>query len=123
MIYTSKEIEERIESIRSALYETYQMEWIDKHIGDEEFNKEYDAFYADEELVDMYKTFHDYVESVGFENGSVYAELAVFLQNEYQDADWRKSHLSERDEDFLVKFDDMVRAPSWMRDERTEMER
>ena len=89
------------ETVKRKLYEAYKQEWVEENVTaamEEEAENEY------EELSEDYASFNDYIEENGYQ-GSLYVCYEEFLDCEYQDEDWIKSHLNSEQAKVLWEND------------------
>ena len=95
-----KEIE--VEKLQHNVYEAYKDEWLSENVSavmQEEAEKEY------EEHEEEYASFDDYIEENGY-GGSLYVCFEEFLDCEYQDKGWLRSHFNADEAIFLAKNDE-----------------
>lgn len=111
-----KDIQKKIDGIRSMLYCRYKKEWREDHVSEKARKELYekwqglsdeDSLYYDEDDARYYDTFEKYEEEVGY-GGEVYVCYDEFIDYEYQDRGWLRRHSSDEELKFLCDNDPML---------------
>ena len=97
--------EQQVEAIQNKLYETYKEEWLKENVSEADWDA-VEAEWDDLENQDVYDSFEEFCEEVGFGNGCCYVCLGEFLDYEYQDVGWITNHLTAEEAVFLAKNDE-----------------